>query len=76
MNEMLPECRHSRSQLGLAAQKAKRDPTPTNLEAARCARRDYAAVALAAHIARVVDHAPPLTVAQRDRLVNLLRGAA
>jgi len=30
---------------------------------------------LAQHISRVVDSAPPLTPAQRDRLAVLLRGA-
>lgn len=38
------------------------------------ARRDHKAEALAAHIARVVAEAPPLTHEQRDRLAVLLRG--
>lgn len=38
------------------------------------ARRDLAAAKLADYIARVVDAAPPLTPAQRDRLALLLRG--
>lgn len=37
-------------------------------------RRDLAASRLADYIARVVDAAPPLTPAQRDRLALLLRG--
>jgi len=39
----------------------------------RAAERDLAAAKLAAHIARVVDAAPPLTPEQRDRLAALLR---
>lgn len=38
------------------------------------ARRDLRAERLADHISRVVDEAPPLTDAQRDRLASLLRG--
>jgi hypothetical protein len=37
------------------------------------ATRDLHAAQLAAHIRRVVDSAPPLTEAQRDRLAVLLR---
>lgn len=40
------------------------------------ARRDLRAQRLADYIKRVVDTAPPLTPAQRDRLALLLRGAA
>ena len=36
--------------------------------------RDLAAAKLADYIARVVDAAPPLTPAQRDKLALLLRG--
>lgn len=38
------------------------------------ARRDLAAVNLAAYIKRTVDAAPPLSQEQRDRLAVLLRG--
>lgn len=38
------------------------------------ARRDLAAEKIAAHIAKVVADAPPLTAEQRDRLAVLLRG--
>lgn len=40
------------------------------------AERDYRAEVLAEHVRRVVDTAPPLTPAQRDRLAALLRGTA
>jgi hypothetical protein len=36
-------------------------------------QREVAADRLAAHVKRVVDQAPPLTQAQRDRLSALLR---
>jgi len=39
------------------------------------AQRDLAAERIAAYIERVVETAPPLTPAQRDRIVVLLRGA-
>ncbi len=38
-------------------------------------RREYAAERLAAYIQKIVDAAPPLTHAQRDRLALLLKGA-
>jgi hypothetical protein len=37
------------------------------------AKRDLVADRLAAHVRRVVDTAPPLTSAQRDRIAGLLR---
>lgn len=40
------------------------------------ARRDAEAQRLADYIERVVATAPPLTTAQQDRLVTLLRGGA
>jgi hypothetical protein len=40
------------------------------------ARRDLAAERLAEHVKRVVDSAPPLTTAQRDRIAALLRPGA
>ncbi len=40
------------------------------------AERDLAAAKLAEYVARVVDSAPPLTPAQRDRIAALLRGGA
>lgn len=42
-------------------------------ERARNARRDYHAIALAEHIRRVVDAAPPLTADQRSKLAVLLQ---
>jgi len=38
------------------------------------AERDLAAAKLADYVAKVVDAAPPLTPAQRDRIAALLRG--
>ena len=37
-------------------------------------RRQYKAERLAEHIAKIVDAAPPLSAAQRDKLALLLRG--
>jgi hypothetical protein len=48
----------------------------SNSDQARTARRDYRAVALAEHIRRVNEAAPPLTAAQRDKLAGLLRSSA
>lgn len=39
-------------------------------------QRDLKAARLADHIRKVVDSAPPLTAAQRDRLALLLTGGA
>lgn len=36
------------------------------------AKRDLKAETLAAHVARIVDSAPPLSAAQRDRIAALL----
>lgn len=44
-----------------------------NSNRAAIARRDYRAAALAEHIRRVNDEAPPLSAAQRDKLATLLR---
>ena len=38
-------------------------------------RRELRTLSLEEHIQRVVDEAPPLTPAQRDRLALLLRGS-
>jgi hypothetical protein len=46
-----------------------------NAEAVERTRRELKAAVLEAHIKRVVDLAPPLTAAQRDRLAALLRPA-
>lgn len=48
------------------------DDDPAVLEA----ERDHAAESIAAHVARVVAQAPPLTPAQRDRIAALLRPTA
>lgn len=50
-----------------------RSRTPDDPELS-AARRDLRAAKLAAHIAKVVAEAPPLTAEQRDRLAVLLRG--
>lgn len=55
----------------VAALTRSRRPNDPDLVAAR---RDLAAERLAAHITRIVNEAPPLTDAQRDRLAVLLRG--
>jgi len=49
---------------------------PERVEHASQLRRNYAAEKLADYVAKVVDAAPPLTAAQRDRIAVLLRGGA
>ncbi len=64
-----------RANMASAAARAARRPGDSEaLAAAQDARRDYFALALEDHIKRIVDAAPPLTAAQRDRLALLLRG--
>lgn len=60
---------HTRSQIAVAI---KKDPDADVTEL----RRQLQTERLADHIQRVVDAAPPLTNAQRDRLAVLLRGGA
>jgi len=61
------------SRVANLAKKAKKDPAAkAPLEQAR---RDLAAAKLAAYIAEVVEAAPSLDAATRDRLALLLRGA-
>lgn len=55
-----------------ALSRSRTDDDPDLLDARRCLRAE----ALADHIKRTVDAAPPLTVEQRDRLALLLRGGA
>jgi hypothetical protein len=55
---------------GLVAHRGAEDPEIAE------ARRDLAAENLAAYIKRVVDSAPPLTPAQRERLALLLHPGA
>jgi hypothetical protein len=57
----------SRNRLGVATRRG----VPEEIEAAR---RDLAATKIEQYIRKVVDEAPPLTNAQRDRLAVLLRG--
>ena len=54
----------------------RRPDDPERAEHASQLRRDYAAERLAEYVAKVVDAAPPLTPAQRDRIAVLLRGGA
>lgn len=58
---------HTRSQIAVAIKKNP-DADVTEL------RRQLQAERLGEYIQRVVDAAPPLTLAQRDRLALLLRG--
>jgi len=55
----------------VAAMRRHRPNDPKTDELAASFKADR----LAQHISRVVDSAPPLTAAQRDRLAMLLRGA-
>lgn len=57
----------TRSRIALAK---KNDPSADVTDL----RRQLKAERLEAHIKRIVDEAPPLTPAQRDRLAQLLRG--
>ncbi len=68
-----PDGRRLRAQLGTVAAQARKGRA--SAEDVAKARREYAAQALADHIARVVSEAPPLTNEQRERLALLLRGA-
>ncbi len=72
MPTLSPESRRARGHLASLHARADRVPA----EAIAEARRDYAAQALADHIAQVVAQAPPLTNEQRERLALLLRGGA
>jgi hypothetical protein len=71
------ESRQARARLGDASAKYKRAPNDADLaDRAIRARREYQAAALADHIRRVVDAAPPLTPEQRNRLLLALRSAS
>jgi hypothetical protein len=59
----------ARNKLGGAAKRHLHDPDHPEVLAAR---RNLAALTLEEHIKRVVDSAPPLTPAQRERLALLL----
>ncbi len=54
----------------------KRNPCGATRETVGRLRAEYAAEKLAEYVAKVVDGAPPLTPAQRDRIAALLRGGA
>lgn len=70
MPTLSPDGRRARARLASLHARADRVPA----EAIVDARREYEAQALADHIARVVDAAPPLTNEQREKLAVLLRG--
>ena len=73
---MSPEQLRARSNLGIKTLKARKDPTPENLSAVDDARVRYRVVTLEEHIRAVVDSAPPIPPAARDRLALLLRPAS
>ncbi len=58
-----------------AAKASKRPDDPELLARAEQARRDYYAIALEDHIARVIAEAPELLPEQQERLAALLRAA-
>lgn len=66
---MNPEELSARARVAAAQRHHPNDPKTAELTA------EFKAQRLADHIARVVDSAPPLSPAQRDRLAQLLRGA-
>jgi len=68
---MTPADKMKSDQARLAAMRRHRPNDPKTDELAAKFKADR----LAQHIRRVVDSAPPLTPAQRDRLAVLLRGA-
>ncbi len=57
-------------------QAPRRAPSKRDCDSDSKVRNEVQAAAIADHIRRVVDEAPPLTVEQRDRLAILLRGPA
>ncbi len=66
-----------RAELARAERQKRLKPgDPERVERARQLRSDYKAEKLAEYVAKVVDAAPPLTPAQRDRIAALLRGGA
>jgi len=71
---------HSLAQLRAAHARAVMAVKRTPCEATRATvdrlRGEYAEAKLADYVAKVVDAAPPLTPAQRDRIAALLRGGA
>ncbi len=70
----MPEPSLAQRRVGIA--RAERIARRTGDSAAIAdARRDYAAAKLADYIRQVVEAAPPLTAAQRDRLALLLSGS-
>jgi hypothetical protein len=63
---------HTRSAVAVAARRHKRTPsTQTSRELAE-ARTELAAAKLEAYISRVVESAPPLSLAQRERIAQLV----
>lgn len=73
---MSPQMSIARSRAGVAAKRAKREPSEENLAALEAANRELAEARIAAHITAVVDSAPPLTATQTARLALLLQQPA
>lgn len=67
---LTPEQRSKRAQL------AARTRWAPNKESTLDAQREFRAARAEDYVRRLVDEAPPLTRAQRDRLALLLRGRA
>jgi hypothetical protein len=68
-----PELRRARARLAQAALIASKVPDNSELTGQVDERRaEYRTLALAEHIKRVVDAAPPLSIEQRAMLANLL----
>lgn len=66
--------RVARAHVGRQAARVARLPgDPAAVEALDEARRNFKAVSAETYIRRMVDEAPPLTAAQRDRLAAILR---
>ena len=66
-----------RAELARAERQKHLNPgDPERVERASQLRRDYAAEKLVEYVTRIVDAAPPLSPAQRDRIAVLLRGGA
>ncbi len=64
-----PAARKQRTKIAHAVQRG-------DMEAAEQARREFKAIKAEDYIKALVDSAPPLSPADRDRLASLLQGAA
>ncbi len=72
----MPETRLAtrRAELARAERRKRLNPgDPEHAERVLGLRRDYAEAKLAAFVTAVVENAPPLSPAQRDRIAALLR---